>query len=146
MAAPQPASWVRAFSGIHFSCVPQPSSDGCTPSDRKPSTDQVLTKTSGSFGDLERWVSRSAMWMPLMPACRIKSAHSPLVFGFGALSLRSAATLSSACLTKKETMPGLAPQQETAVVEPFGRALLAASVTSRRARLERASGPLDASK
>src|SRR4029079_1316879 len=126
MAAPQPASWVRAFSGIHFSWVPQPSSDGCTPSDRKPSTDQVLTKTSGSFGFLERWVSRSAMWMPLTPACRIKSAHSALVLGLGALSFKSAATLSNACLTKKETMPGLAPQHETAVVEPRVRGFLAA--------------------
>jgi homospermidine synthase len=36
-------------------------SEGCTPSDMKPSTDQVLTKTSGSFGFLARWVSRSAM-------------------------------------------------------------------------------------
>src|ERR1700722_9126407 len=143
MAAPQPASWLCAFSGIHFSCVPQPSSDGCTPSDRKPSTDQVLTKTSGSFGDLERWVSRSAMWMPLMPACRIRSAHSALVFGFGALSFRSAATLRIACLTKKETIPGLAPQQGTVVVEPVGRAFLAASATSRRTYLERASGPFD---
>src|SRR4029453_7847305 len=136
MAAPQAASWVRAFSGIHFSWVPQPSSDGCTPSDRKPSTAQVLTKPSGSFVFLERWVSRSAMWMPLMPACRIRSAHSALVFGFGALSFRSAATLSSACLTKNETMPGLAPQQETAVVEPAGRALLAALVAPRRGYVE----------
>jgi hypothetical protein len=30
-------------------------------------------------------------------------------------------------------MPGLAPQQETAVVEPAGRARLAASVISRSA-------------
>src|SRR3954467_11524021 len=128
MAAPQPDSWVRAFSGIHFSWGSQPSSDGCTPSYRKPSTGQVLTKTSGSFGFLERWVSRSAMWMPLMPACRIKSAHSDLVFGLGALSFRSAGALGRRCLTKNETMPGLAPQQETAVVEPAGRAFLAASV------------------
>src|ERR1700761_972566 len=103
------------------------------PSDRKPSTDQVLTKTSGSLGDFERCVSRSAMWMPLTPAWRIKSAHSALVFGLGALSFRSAATLSSACLTKNDTMPGLAPQQDTAVVEPLGRARLAANVVSRSA-------------
>src|SRR6476620_8394101 len=103
------------------------------PSDKKPSTDQVLTNTSGGFGDLERCVSRSAMWMPLTPACRIKSAHSALDFGSGTLSFRSDATSSSACLTKKETMPGLAPQQETAVVEPGRRAFLAASVVSRRA-------------
>src|SRR3954453_13924526 len=103
------------------------------PSDRKPSTDQVLTNTPGGFGFLERCVSRSAMWMPLTPACRIKSAHSALVFGLGALSFKSAATLTSACVAKNETTPGLAPQQGTAVVEPAGRAFLAASVTSRRA-------------
>src|SRR5690349_1862916 len=103
------------------------------PSDRKPSTDHVLTNTSGGLGFLERCVSRSAIWIPLTPVWRIRSAHSALVFGSGALSFRSDATLSNACLTKKETMPGLAPQQETAVVEPLGRAFLAASVTSRRA-------------
>src|SRR6202023_4406542 len=100
MAAPQPASWLYAFSGIHFSCVPQPSSDGCTPSDRKPSTDQVLTKTSGSFGDLERWVWRSAMWMPLTPACRIKSAHSAWVSGLGGLGFSSAEELGSTYWTQ----------------------------------------------
>ncbi len=98
----------------------------------KPSTDQVLTKTFSGFGTEVRWVSRSAMWMPLTPACRIRSAHSALVFGFGALSFRSAATLSSACLTNQDTMPGLAPQQETAVVPP-GEARRAARTVSRSA-------------
>ena len=41
---------VRPLSGIHFSCVPQPSSAGCMPSDTKPSTDQVLTNTFIGFG------------------------------------------------------------------------------------------------
>ncbi len=103
------------------------------PSDRKPSTDHVLTNTSGGFGFFERWVSRSAMWMPFTPACRIRSAHSAFVFGSGTLSFMSDATSSSACLTMNETMPGLAPQQETAVVEPGLRAFLAASVVSRSA-------------
>ena len=38
------------------------------PSDTKPSTDQVLTNTFIGFGFLERWVSRSAIWMPLTPS------------------------------------------------------------------------------
>src|SRR5947209_7479940 len=33
-----------------FSCVPQPSSEGCRPSEQKPSTDQVLTNTPRGFG------------------------------------------------------------------------------------------------
>ena len=61
------------FSGSHFSCVPQPSSAGCMPSERKPSTDQVLTKTSIGFGFFARCVSRSAMWMPFTPSV----AHQP---------------------------------------------------------------------
>src|ERR1700742_5353776 len=113
------------------------------PSDRKPSTDQVLTKASAVFGVLDRCVSRSAIWMPFTPVCRIRSAHSALDFGLGALSLRSAATSSSACFTMKETMPGLAPQQETAVVEPGLPALLAASGVSRSAELERGGAPVE---
>ena len=42
------------------------------PSERKPSTDQVLTKTPIGFGFRARWVSRSAMWMPLTPRSRIE--------------------------------------------------------------------------
>jgi hypothetical protein len=49
------------------------------PSDRKPSTDQVLTKTSIGFGCLARCVSRSAMWMPLTPAFLASLAHSSRV-------------------------------------------------------------------
>ena len=45
----------------------------------------------------------------------------------------SPATLSSACLTNQDTMPGLAPQQDTAVVLPGLRLRLAAMVASRRA-------------
>src|SRR3569833_681651 len=103
------------------------------PSDRKPSTDQVLTNTSGGFGFLARWVSRSAMWIPLTPACRIRSAQSAFVFGSGTLSLRTDAMLSSACLAKKETFFGLAPQQDTAGIEPGLRARFAARGISRKA-------------
>ena len=39
-----------AFFGIHFSCVPQPSSAGCRPSEMKPSTDQVFQNTLSGFG------------------------------------------------------------------------------------------------
>src|SRR3979411_1621069 len=62
MAAPQPYSWVRPLSGIHFSWVPQPSSAGCMPSDTKPSTDQELTNTVIVFGFFERWGARFAVW------------------------------------------------------------------------------------
>ena len=103
------------------------------PSDRKPSTDQVLTNTSIGFGCLARWVSRSAMWMPLTPAFLASRAQSSRVFGSLNLSFRSPATLISACLTNQDTMPGLAPQQDTAVVLPGLRARLAARVFSRRA-------------
>ena len=41
--------------------------------------------------------------------------------------------LTSACLTNQDTMPGLAPQQDTAVVPPGLRLRLAASVVSRSA-------------
>ncbi len=108
--------WVCAFAGIHFSWCP--SRVRRLHAFRQEALDRpVLTNTSGGFGIFARWVSRSAMWMPLTPVWRIRSAHSAFVFGSGTLSLRSAATLSSACLAKNETMPGLAPQQETAVVE-----------------------------
>src|SRR5450759_6507 len=86
------------------------------PSDRKPSTDQVLTNASIGLGCLARWVSRSAIWMPLMPAFLASRPHSSRVFGSLNLRPMSPATLSSACLTNQDTMPGLAPQQDTAVV------------------------------
>jgi hypothetical protein len=124
----QPVSWVRPLSGIQVSCVPQPSSAGCKPSDTKPSTDQVLTNTSLGFGFFERCVSRSAMWMPLTPTCQ--RAPSPrAVFGSVKRCRWSVATLSSACLTNHDTMPGLAPQQDTAVVRRAGLALAASSVS-----------------
>ena len=63
------------FFGIHFSCVPQPSSAGCRPSEMKPSTDQVFQNTFIGFGRLVRCVSRSAMWMPLTPAFFISLAQ-----------------------------------------------------------------------
>ena len=99
----------------------------------KPSTDQVLTKTPGGLGFFERCVSRSAIWMPLTPTWAIRAAHSSRVLGCGTFRRMSAATFSRAFLASQEAMPGLAPQQETAVVEPGARARLAASVISRSA-------------
>jgi len=99
----------------------------------KPSTDQVFQKTLRGFGRLVRCVSRSAMWMPLTPTRCINAAHSSRVFGCVALRRISAARLVSARFTSEETMPGLAPQQETAVGVPAGRARLAANVISRSA-------------
>ena len=60
-------------------------------------------------------------------------AQSSREFGSSKVSPTSVATLSSACLTNHDTMPGLAPQQDTAVVLPAGRLRLAASVISRSA-------------
>ena len=90
------------------------------PSEMKPSTDQVFQNTFIGFGRLVRWVSRSAMWMPLTPAFFISLAQPSRSSCAGSLksSPRSVARLTSACLTNHDTMPGLAPQQETAVVPP----------------------------
>ena len=68
-----------------------------------------------------RWVSRSATWMPLTPTRCISFAQSSRVFGSSALTPVSRATSSSACLTNHDTMPGLAPQQLTAVTPPGRR-------------------------
>ena len=70
------------------------------------------------FGCFARWVSRSAMWMPLTPSSMASLAHSSRLFGSVNLWPVSLATLTSACLTNHDTMPGLAPQQEMAVVPP----------------------------
>ena len=102
------------------------------PSDTKPSTDQVLTNTFIGFGFRERWVSRSAMWMPLTPSSRASRPHCSRVFGSATFSPVSLAMLSSACLTNHDTMPGLAPQVDTAVGPP-GFARLAARMVSRSA-------------
>ncbi|GJE35563.1 hypothetical protein LDDCCGHA_5782 [Methylobacterium oxalidis] len=118
MAQREPVSCSRALSGFQVSCVPQPSSAGWLPSETKPSTDHVFTNTPIGFSDLARWVSRSAMWMPLTPRSFISAAHSSRLFGSGRDRPVSAAMLRSACLTNHETMPGLAPQQETAVGPP----------------------------
>src|SRR5258708_3980701 len=110
------------------------------PSDKKPSTDQVLTNTLRGFGLLARWVSRSAICTPLTPRRCARRAHSSLVFGSAVLSPRSLARLTSPCLTNQDTMPGLAPQHETAVVPP-GFFRRSASTVSRQAELLRASLP-----
>ena len=111
------------------------------PSDKKPSTDQVLTNTLRGFGLLARWVSRSAICTPLTPSRWARRAHSSLLFGSGALSPRSLARLTSACLTNQETMPGLAPQHETAVSRrdsaPFCQHRLAQRVIGARVVAER---------
>src|SRR3978361_594808 len=102
------------------------------PSDTKPSTDQVLTNTLIGFGFLERWVSRSAAGMPLTPGLWASWPQPSLLFGSLNGVLVSRAISSSACLTNHDTMPGLAPQVETAVVPP-GDLCLAVSSASRSA-------------
>src|SRR4051812_50058729 len=88
------------------------------PSETKPSTDQVLTNTLIGFGRFERWVSRSAMWMPLTPSLCASSPQPSRLLGSLNGVLVSRAMSSSACLTNHDTMPGLAPQVETAAVSP----------------------------
>ena len=73
------------------------------------------------------------MWMPLTPSFLASWPQSSRPAGSLNLSLVSLATLSSACLTNQDTMPGLAPQQDTAVVLPGLRARLAFMVASRSA-------------
>ena len=102
------------------------------PSDTKPSTDQVLTNTSIGFGFFERWVSRSAMWMPLTPSLCASWPQPSRLFGSLNSVLVSRAMSSSACLTNHDTMPGLAPQVDTAVGPP-GLLCFAASSVSRSA-------------
>ncbi len=102
------------------------------PSETKPSTDQVLTNTFIGFGFLERWVSRSAMWMPLTPSLRASSPQPSRLFGSLNSVLVSRAMSIRACLTNQDTMPGLAPQVDTAVVPP-GLLRRASSSVSRSA-------------
>ncbi len=80
----------------------------------RPGVDEVPR----GLGSLARWVSRSAIWTPLIPRRWASAAHSSRVLGSGALSSRSAARLTKACFTNHDTMPGLAPQVEIAVVPP----------------------------
>jgi hypothetical protein len=98
----------------------------------KPSTDQVLTNLPRGFGALARWVSRSAMWIPLTPRRWASRAHSSRDAGSATSTLRSAARFTSACFTIHDTMPGLAPQQLTAVTPP-GRRRRTSSTPSRSA-------------
>jgi hypothetical protein len=92
----------------------------------------VLTNTFIGFGRFERWVSRSAIWMPLTPSLWASWPQPSRLFGsLNGVSV-SRAMSSSACLTNHDTMPGLAPQVETAVVPP-GLLRFAASSVSRSA-------------
>ena len=102
------------------------------PSETKPSTDHVLTKTSRGFGFFERCVSRSAMWMPFTPSLRASSPQPSRLFGSLTGWRVSFARFISACLTNHDTMPGFAPQVETAVGPP-GLLCFAASSVSRSA-------------
>src|ERR1700754_1878149 len=110
------------------------------PSDTKPSTDQVLTNTFIGFGVFERWVSRSAIWMPLTPSLWASWPQPSRLFGSLKGVLGSWALLLSACLTNQDTMPGLVSQEATALVPP-GILCLAASRVSRSAYCERFSVP-----
>ena len=78
------------------------------------------------------WVSRSAMCTPLTPSDCISRAHPARSRGGSAGWPVSAASRSSASFSSQETMPGLAPQQLTAVGPP-GFARFSALIASRSA-------------
>ena len=107
MAASQPKSWRCPFAGIFFSWVPQPSSAGCRPSEAKPSTDQVLTNTPRGLGSRARWVSRSAIWMPLTPARCISRAQSSRVFGSSKVEAELGGDVDQRLLDQPRHHPGI---------------------------------------
>ena len=81
------------------------------------------------LGVFVRCVSRSAMWMPLIPSFCASFAHCSWLSGMPVFTFVSRAISRIACFTNQETMPGLAPQQETAVGPPgfFLRSAITAS-------------------
>jgi hypothetical protein len=118
MDAPQPKSKRLPSCGQLRSCVPQPSSAGCSDSPAKASLDHVFTNSSRALRIALSWLSRSAMWMTFTSSRRASSAHCPRVVGSAPSSPTSCARLSSACLVKCDTTPGLAPCMSTAVGPP----------------------------
>ena len=72
------------------------------------------------------------MWMPFTPTRAISRAQPSREVGSAKSSFSSVATSSSACFTIQDTMPGLAPQQLTAVTPP-GRRRRTSSTPSRSA-------------
>ena len=106
------------MSGIHFSWVPQPSSAGWNPSEIKPSTDHVFTKVPRGFGFARACVSRSAICTPLTPKDCISLAQPVRSVGMASSRPRSRTSVIIASFTNQLTMPGFAPQQDTAVVPP----------------------------
>ena len=90
------------------------------PSEMNPSTDHVFQKTSIGFGATARCVSRSAMWIPVTPTSRMNAAQparSPAA-GVAVSMPRSDASDTNASFTNHDTIPGFAPQHDTAVVPP----------------------------
>jgi len=88
---------------------------GCKPSDTNPSTDHVLIKTSSVSGFLNAGVSRSGNVKAFYPSRFMSFAQASRVVGSMTAIFMSRARSSNACLTSQDTMPGFAPQQETAV-------------------------------
>ena len=72
---------VRRSPAAPSRACPSRARTGCRPSEQKPSTDQVLTNMPRGFGSRARWVSRSAMWMPLTPRFCASRAHPARVCG-----------------------------------------------------------------
>ena len=123
------------------SCVPQPSSAGWEPSLTKPSIDQVLTNSPGSLGRSRDLRVALGDVDDLDAEAVCASARPAGAVGGQGRSTRpvSRAMSSSACLTKCDTRPGLAPWVMTAV-GPCIAAGRAAPARSRAARSWSARG------
>ena len=116
------------------SCVPQPSSAGCSDSPTNAPLDQVLTNSphclralahlAVALGDLDdldaETPARAAPTLPCSPAA---VAARPV----------SLARLSSACLTRCETRPGVGAVHQHARPGPADTCLRIASAASRKA-------------
>ncbi len=115
-----PTGCSLASSGRRFSWVPQPSSEGCSPSLTKPWMLQVLTNSSSFFGTFATWVSRSATWIVLRPISMASRAQPSRVVGSRRFLFFSRPISIIPALTKWLIRPGLAPMVTTMVGDPFG--------------------------
>src|SRR3989338_5021954 len=75
IAQPEPNLCSFPPFGSLLSCVPHPISDGWVPSEKNPSIDHVFTNSPYFFDRFDACVSRSAMWMTLMPSICASRAH-----------------------------------------------------------------------
>ena len=89
-----------------FRAFPSRVPPAACPSEQKPSTDQVLTNTARGFGSRARWVSRSAMWMPLTPSV-ISRAQSSRVLRLVGLHAKVAGDVQQRLLDEPRHHAGI---------------------------------------